>query len=370
MWSINGNYRFFRVKKLVNNVTKYIFHSTDQLLMKILMYKLISLLCCSLLLLVSSCKAPSKLDESIGQTITDVSNGVSSIPPSRVRIVKVSNNQTISSASLVLNDTLALKAVLVDSFGETIMDVPALWSVSGTLNTGDIHAVGGTTGVFANFTASVLGVGTITATIADDSLTNTYNVIGPSASTGAITVSSLLVPDTLAIVSGNAQDGQVGTNLILPLKVKVTTAGNTPIPSLSVSFSVLSGGGQIISAMPVVTDSSGFAEATVRLGGAAGTGSNTFLASMSSGTVTQIIFSANGTPGPATQLSFSTQPSSANVGSQIGVQPVVEIRDSYGNKVTSGSYSVAMAVQTGTGLISGTDTVTSVNGLVLCLQQQ
>ncbi len=60
------------------------------------------------------------------------------------------------------------------------------------------------------------------------------------------------------------------------------------------------------------------------------------------------------TAGPATQLLFTTQPSSGQAGQSLAGQPVVRVADAGGNATAEGPTTVALAVTPGTGSAGGT----------------
>lgn len=66
--------------------------------------------------------------------------------------------------------------------------------------------------------------------------------------------------------------------------------------------------------------------------------------------------------GAATQLAFITQPSNVAANAVITPNPVVEIRDAFGNRVTTSSATVTVRLTGGTGL-TGTLSVAAVNGV-------
>jgi uncharacterized repeat protein (TIGR01451 family) len=67
----------------------------------------------------------------------------------------------------------------------------------------------------------------------------------------------------------------------------------------------------------------------------------------------------------ANKLGVTTQPSSSTVaGVSFAQQPVVKIQDEFGNTVTDSTVTVAAALQTGGGTLSGTKSVAAVNGVV------
>lgn len=68
-------------------------------------------------------------------------------------------------------------------------------------------------------------------------------------------------------------------------------------------------------------------------------------------------------PGAATQLAFSTQPGNGTSTIALPQQPVVQVRDTYGNVVNSSSAAVSLAISSGTGVLSGTGTVAASSGV-------
>ncbi len=70
--------------------------------------------------------------------------------------------------------------------------------------------------------------------------------------------------------------------------------------------------------------------------------------------------------GAATQLVFTTQPAGGSVGGPFATQPTVTIQDAYGNTVTNGADGGApltISLNSGTGTLSGTTTVTAALGV-------
>jgi hypothetical protein len=70
-------------------------------------------------------------------------------------------------------------------------------------------------------------------------------------------------------------------------------------------------------------------------------------------------------PGSATQLAFTTQPGASNPGTPIPGPPIVAVKDSLGNTVTSSSASITMAIGSnpGGGTLSGTTTKNASSGV-------
>lgn len=86
------------------------------------------------------------------------------------------------------------------------------------------------------------------------------------------------------------------------------------------------------------------------------------LTAAASGLTSGVSNSFNITAAAATQLAFSTQPSGGAAGTAWPVQPVVEARDTYGNKATSATGTVTLTLSTGTGALAGTSSRTLVSG--------
>lgn len=79
-----------------------------------------------------------------------------------------------------------------------------------------------------------------------------------------------LLPSVLEVVLGADQVGEVGKQLPLALRVRVLSAGAKPLPAITVSWSVISGGGSL-SASSGSTDAAGIAEVFWTLGTTPGT---------------------------------------------------------------------------------------------------
>ena len=87
--------------------------------------------------------------------------------------------------------------------------------------------------------------------------------------TGAVDGGAAQVPASLAILSGNAQQGTPGQPLASPLVVVVRDAANAPVANVAVAWSVVAGGGSL-SAASTMTDLTGQAMVGWTLGPAAG----------------------------------------------------------------------------------------------------
>jgi hypothetical protein len=66
---------------------------------------------------------------------------------------------------------------------------------------------------------------------------------------------------------------------------------------------------------------------------------------------------------PASGMGLLTQPGGAESGVNLTSQPVVEIRDTFGNRITTANNAITVAVASGSATLTGTTTVTAVNGV-------
>lgn len=160
--------------------------------------------------------------------------------------------------------------------------------------------------------------------------------------------------------AGDAQSGTVGQPLAQPIRVKLTDASGNPVPNVAVAFVVTSGGGSVTPTSPT-TDANGLAATSWTLGGVAGT--QTVEARVTG--LTAATFSATATAGSPAKLAFTVQPSSGTAGQTIAPAIQVSVQDALGNRVTSSTAPVTIAIGTNPSgaLLSGTKTVAAVSGI-------
>ncbi|MBU6153794.1 MAG: DUF1566 domain-containing protein, partial [Bdellovibrionales bacterium] len=302
-------------------------------------------------------------------------------PPTRLRIYPLAGTSAVGNLNLTIGDpAYQMAAVLEDLSGNLINDsaspVTATWTVSG-LSSARLSTSGA--GKFASYNPTGPDeIGVITA-IASSASMSTYNITQATTATGIVTVAYALLPDRISIVtSTNNQVATTRSDVTLTANVKNT--GNVNVPGASVRFQPATGGGTVACISfancscvnnqdcTVATDSSGNASIRATLGCQTGAGNQTYRATISGAglTVPQVIFNATGTPGLASSLAFTTSPGGANAGSTFGTQPVVEVRDSCGNVITSDNTTVVTiptTPNTGTGTVEGTRTATAVSGV-------
>ena len=262
--------------------------------------------------------------------------------PSGVR--PISGDEQTGSHGSALPDPLVVE--VVDGGGNPVVGAAVTWVVTGgggsldpTTGTTDDNGRASTTwtlgpGIGANSAQAIVsGVGeaTFTATAASGD------------------------PDDIRIVSGNEQRGQAGTRLANPLVVEVVDENENPVPGVTVTWRIESGGGSV-SPRTSDTDDNGRASTAWTLGRS--TGEQRVEASASG--AGDVRFEATSTAGSPSALGIATQPpSSARVGVAFSRQPVIQVRDASGNPVPAAGVTVTAAVANGAGSLIGDATQTT-----------
>ena len=162
---------------------------------------------------------------------------------------------------------------------------------------------------------------------------------------------------TVALTSGNNQNGAVGAPLAAPLVVTVTDANANPVSGFAITFAVTAGGGTL-STTSVATNASGQSQTSLTLGAAAG--ANTVTATATGLGGSPVTFTETATAAAATQIALisgNTQVGAA--GSALANPLVVTVKDAGGNPVAG--FSVTFAA-TGGGTLSASVVATNAQG--------
>ena len=167
----------------------------------------------------------------------------------------------------------------------------------------------------------------------------------------------IVTPTAIAVLAGNTQSASVASAVSIKPSVRVTDATGTPVAGVTVTFAVATGAGSITGAT-AVSDSTGTSTVGSWTLGTA-VGSNTLTATAAGLTGSPVTFTATGTAGAATQLLVVTSASGAAAGSAFTTQPVIQLKDVYGNITTQGT--ITMTVSAGATVV-GTSTVAAASG--------
>ncbi len=290
--------------------------------------------------------------------LTGATSAAFNVNPGAAAALAVTSQPTTGQSGVVLVTPLVVR--LVDGNGNTVPSTGT--PVTASLASG-AGTLGGTVGA-----STVSGVATFTGLVLTGTTGNyTINLGSPaltSATTGAIALSA----GAPAAVAFQVQPSNV-------------TSGAPISPAVAVR--ILDGAGNLVpTATNAVTMSIGNNPGTSTLGGtlsvAAVAGVATFsnltldktgagytLAAASAGLTGATSGAFNVTPGAATKLVYSTQPSTATAGVAIAPAVVVQVQDANNNVVTgsTAAVSLALAANPGGSTLGGTSTVNAIAGV-------
>ena len=185
---------------------------------------------------------------------------------------------------------------------------------------------------------------------------------GLAASLASCSVDDSLRPQfvTLEVVSGTDQTGYVGATLLEPLVVRARNEKGEPVPGVRLSWSVLSGGGDIAAA-PTETNDQGEAEASFRLGNVLGSQAAQAFAFETD--ALPVRFDATATPAPASTLTLLTGDGQSGVaGTALPQEIAIRLNDAFGNVVPG--TSVSFVVTSGGGATNVPSAVSDNAGVV------
>jgi hypothetical protein len=261
----------------------------------------------------------------------------------------VSGDNQVAAVGSALADSLVVR--VTDDKGNPVAGVEVQWAVGGGGSISPASVSSGADGTAA--AERVLG-----------------NASGPqtaqasSAGLASVTFTQTAEPanpTSLLLVSGNAQTGAVGAQLAESLVVRLVDDNGNGVGGKAISWVVGTGGGSPNPAT-ATTNPNGFAWTRWTLGPTAG--SNLINAVFSG--VPSVPFTATAAAGEATKLTFTQAPVTTSAGSTMPAVRVA-IQDASGNTVTSATAQVTLAIgaNPGSGTLSGTTTVSAVNGIAV-----
>ncbi len=259
------------------------------------------------------------------------------------------NNQ---SATVNTNVAAAPVAQVTDQFGNP---VPSGTPVTFSVVSGGGSITGGSTTTDINGFATLGSwkLGTVAGS-------NTLSVTTGGAPPATITATAVAgAPASITISAGNNQSAVVNTMVAVAPSVQVFDSFGNPVSTgTPVTFGVASGGGSVVGGAAATNASGVAALGSWTLGTLAGT--NTL--SVTSGAAPAATFTATGVAGGAASITITAgNNQSAMVNSAVAIAPSVQVTDSFGNAVSSGT-PVTFAVATGGGSVTGGATTTDPSG--------
>jgi hypothetical protein len=271
--------------------------------------------------------------------------------------------QSTSPQTAVAGTTVGTppSVIVKDANGNPVAGVSITFTV--TSGAGSVGGGGTTVGV----TTNAAGIATLDSwTLGSAAGLNTLTA--SSAGLTAVTFSATGTAGAAYQISANSAQSQsatAGGPVGARPSVIVKDAIGNPVVGVSITFTVISGGGSVGgvgTTVDVTTDSSGVATVGSWTLGPSADVNDQVTASGSGLTGSPVTFSATPTVGtPAQIVANSAQTQLATAGGPVGVLPSVIVEDANGNPVSD--VSVAFTVSPGSGLVSGTPVSTDPSGI-------
>ena len=165
---------------------------------------------------------------------------------------------------------------------------------------------------------------------------------------------------SFSVVSGDGQQGTVGTALPQPVVIQATDARGKPAKNLLVEFRVTTGGGSAAPAS-ASTNNQGLAQTTWTLGTSTAVAQRLEARAVSTNALLGA-FTATALAGPATRLVVSAGDSQTTARvTAVPIAPAVLVKDQYDNPVPGAS--VTFSVLDGGGSVTGTPAVSAASGI-------
>jgi hypothetical protein len=164
-------------------------------------------------------------------------------------------------------------------------------------------------------------------------------------------------PAKLANVAGDGQSAAVGTSVAVPPAVRATDNTGKPVPGVTVTFAIVSGGGNITGGTTTTNADGTATVGSWALGAVAGTNA---LSATAGGLVTT--FTATGTGGVSAAIAKTAgDAQTAPTGNPVAIAPAVLVVDKSGGPLAG--VTVTFAVASGGGSVAGATAVTGTDGI-------
>jgi hypothetical protein len=258
------------------------------------------------------------------------------------------DNQT-APVNSALRDSLVVR--VVDQFDNPVAGVTVQWTAGGG---GSISPAAVLTGPDGKAAAERV-LGNLAGTQSSQAASVGLNSVGFTHTADAAN------PTVLVLVSGNNQTGSVGAPLADSLVVRLEDANGNGVGGKAITWVPSLGSGSV-QPKTVNTNPNGLAKTQWTLGSKADT--DLLVNAVFSG-LPSVPFTATAAAGAPTKLAFTQAPVNTSAGATITPAVRVTIQDAAGNTVTSATDAVTVAIGTnpGGGTLSGTATVSAVNGV-------
>lgn len=285
------------------------------------------------------------------------------LPDAAVAVEKVFGDNQSAPVGGDLTDSLVIR--VVDAFGNGVPGRSLSWVLVGT--GGSVNPGSSTTDDNGEaFTRWSLG-----QTAGQQTLRAAVPGFAPIS---FIAHAQSLEPATIAAATATQLNGTAGQPVTPAPSVEVQDANGNPVSGITVTFTVVSGGGEVArgsnrgKSITTSTDAAGLAQvASWTLGPVAGSGTVEARASGPSGPLagSPVSFTGVGSAGNPNQLAFLQQPGTAVAGQAISPAITVAVQDAHGNTVLTSSTNVRLALGNNPagGTLSGPTAVDAIDGV-------
>ena len=272
-------------------------------------------------------------------------------PPIQTKLIRISGDDQEGLPGKPLANPFVVQ--VLDEDGDPFEGATVRFSV--LLGGGSLSATTPTTGADGQ-AESILTLGTV---LGINKVQTNVEGISQVVVFSAEATTTPSVPTVLSIISGDNQTGLAGETLANPFVVEVRDGNDTPVAGVTVTFTVLTGGGTL-SVTTGTTDANGQSESTLTLGSDPGANTVEVSAENIDETVT---FNAEAVLPPPTPMSLSV----ISGGDQTGLTGetlmdpfIVEVHDQYGAPLEG--VTVTFTLLSGDGVLGAEATMTDANG--------
>ena len=295
-------------------------------------------------------------------TLTFTSTGLTSATQSITPTFGTATQATLTTTAVGAPSGSAFTTqpviTLKDTFGNTVnTNVSVTMTVSSGATTVGAFTINAVAGIatFTNVGISGIAGTPYTLTFTSTGLTSATQSITPTF--GTATQATLTTP-----AAGAPSGSAFTTQPVITIK---DTFGNTVTDSTASVTMAVSGANGLATTVGTTTINAVAGVATFSGVGISGTDGTSYTLTFTSTGLTSAIQTITPTFGIATQATLTTQAAGSASGSAFTTQPIITIKDAFGNTVTNSTASVTMAVSGANGLATtvGTTTINAVAGI-------
>jgi lysophospholipase L1-like esterase len=299
----------------------------------------------------------------LGNTGTEIASArVTFVAGPPKQMAAYSSSAITVNAGALAHDSLAV--LVTDVLQNPVAKVPVTFAIT----SGGGYLLGSQ---LSSFTTQSNSSGIASARLVAGSKTGEPIIVGatsthPQLTNAKVSFVATVVAGVPALVQkygGDGQSGKVGSELTLPLQVRVIDSKSDPVAGISIRFTVQDSGAAILSQNPIQTDYMGLANARYKLGYRAGEPPQIISAQITGSTLSAS-FIAYAIGEGAKKLELFSGNNQVGVAGKSSPQPMqVRVVDDYGNGVADAVVIFRLADNTGGGQVSLDTLRTDLNGM-------